>query len=53
MEINYPIVGVILLIAIVIIIFIIKRNKGDQKDFEKNINESELKPEEHKDIEPL
>lgn len=53
MEINYPIVGVILLIAIVIIIVIIRRNKRDQKDFEKNVNESEMRPEEHKDVKPM
>lgn len=53
MEINYPIVGVILLIAIVIIIVIIRRNKRDQKDFEKNVNESEMQPEEHKDVKPM
>jgi hypothetical protein len=53
MEINYSIVGLILLIAIVIIIVLIRRNKKDQKDFEKSVNESEMQPEEHKDVEPL
>jgi len=53
MEMNYPIVGVILLIAILIIVFLIRRNKKDREDFEKNINESEMEPEQHKDVEPF
>ncbi len=53
MEINYTIVGLILLIAIVIIIVLIRRNKKDQKNFEESVNESEIQPEEHKDVEPL
>jgi len=53
MEINYPIVGVILLIAFLLIIFLIRRNKKDQKAFEKNVNESEIEPEQHKDVEPF
>lgn len=53
MEINYFIVGLILIIAIVVVIVVIRRNKKDQKDFEHTVNESELQPEEHKDVEPL
>ncbi|SKB31045.1 hypothetical protein [Daejeonella lutea] len=53
MEINYPIAGLILLIAIIVIILMIKRNRKDQKNFEKAVNESEIKPEEHKDIDPI
>ncbi len=53
MEFNYPIVGVILLIAVLIIFALIRRNKKDQKNFEKSINESEMEPEQHKDVEPF
>lgn len=53
MEINYPIAGLILLIAVIVIILMIRRNKKDQKNFENTVNESEIKPEEHKDIDPI
>ncbi|MEJ7692755.1 hypothetical protein [Daejeonella sp.] len=53
MEFNYTTVGIILFIAIVIIFVLIRRNKKDQKDFEKNINESEMLPDEHKQDDPL
>ena len=52
MEINYFIVGTILIIAITVVIIVIRRNTKDQKDFERTINESELEPETHKDVEP-
>ncbi len=52
MDLNYSIIAIILVIAVVIIVILIKRNKKDQKDFEKSVNESELQPEEHKDVEP-
>jgi preprotein translocase subunit YajC len=53
MEINFFVVGLILIIAIVIVIVVIRRNTKDQKDFEQTVNESELQPEEHKDVEPM
>ena len=53
MEINYSIVGLVLIIAVAIIIILIRRNKKDQKNFEKSVNKSEIQPEEHKDVEPL
>lgn len=53
MEINYYIVGLILLIAILVIIIVIRRNTKDQKDFERTVNESEIEPESHKDVNPL
>lgn len=53
MESNYLIIGLIILISIVIIIILIRRNKKDQHDFENTVNESEIEPEKHKDVEPL
>ncbi len=53
MEINYSIIGLIILVVVVLVIFLIRRNHKDEKDFEKNLNQSEIKPEEHKDVEPL
>lgn len=49
MEINYPITGLILLAAIVLLIYLIRRNQRDEKKFEKDLNESEIDPEEHKE----
>jgi len=49
MNINYPILTVVLLIVAALIIFIIRRNRKDQKDYEKESNQSELKPEKHDD----
>jgi len=37
--------GVIAILAFVY--FIIKRNRKDQRDFEKKLNQSEIKPEKH------
>ena len=53
MEINYFIVGIILIIAIVVVIVLIRKNKKDEKNFEKTVNESEMQPEKHKDVEPM
>lgn len=47
MELNYPITGLIILIVIILVIFIIRRNRKDEKNFEKGINQSELEPEQH------
>ena len=48
MEINYTITGIVILVAIVLVIMIIKRNRKDMKNLEKGLNESEIEPEEHK-----
>jgi len=48
MEINYPVTILILIAAIILIIVMIRRNRKDEKDFEKAVNQSELEPEEHK-----
>lgn len=49
MEINYSIVGLILLVTIFLIIFLIRKNKKDKKKLESDLNQSELKPEKHGD----
>jgi preprotein translocase subunit YajC len=53
MEINYSIVGLIVILAIVIIIVLIRRNRKDQENFEEAVNESEKQPEDHKDVKPM
>lgn len=47
MEMNYWIVGIATLAVIWLIIFLIRKNQKDKKDFEKYMNKSELKPEKH------
>jgi hypothetical protein len=48
MQINYPVVGLVIVAIIILVVWIIKTNMRDEKDFEQEIIESELKPKEHK-----
>jgi Ca2+/Na+ antiporter len=47
MEINYWWVGLFLLLMVILVIWLIKRNRKDEKDWEKEVIQSELKPEDH------
>lgn len=47
MDINYGIAGLVLLGVIFLIAFLIRRNNKDKHDFEKQLNESEVKPGKH------
>lgn len=47
MEINYWYATAFVLLMAVLIIWLIKRNRKDEKTFEKDFAESEIKPEEH------
>lgn len=47
MEIDYLISGIIVLAAILFIVFLVRRNKTDQKDYERDKIVSEIKPEKH------
>ncbi|ETZ24874.1 hypothetical protein [Pedobacter sp. V48] len=47
MEINYLVVVPVLILVIALILFLICRNRKDQKKVEQELNESELKPEKH------
>jgi preprotein translocase subunit YajC len=49
MEINYLIIAIVVVIAIWLIIFMIRRNQKDKKNFEKQFAQSELKPDKHQD----
>jgi Ca2+/Na+ antiporter len=49
MEINYWWVGLFLLLMAALVIWLIKRNRKDEKIFEEEIIQSELKPEEDLD----
>jgi Ca2+/Na+ antiporter len=48
-SINYWWTGLVLLLLIVLVIWLIKRNRKDEKELEKEIIQSELKPEKHDD----
>jgi len=47
MEINYPIVVLVLIAVGGLIIYLIRKNRKDKKKFEKETIQSELKPEKH------
>jgi len=49
MEMNYLIVAGVFLLVIILITWMIRRNQKDKKKFEKEIINSELKPESHKE----
>ena len=49
MEMNYLIVGAVLLLVIIFLVWVIRRNYKDKKKFEKEIINSELQPEAHKE----
>ncbi|WP_276361406.1 hypothetical protein [Daejeonella sp. H1SJ63] len=45
MEINFLTVGIVLVIAIALIVFIIRRNNKDEKTFEEDMNKESTVPE--------
>ncbi|WP_316838445.1 hypothetical protein [Pedobacter gandavensis] len=48
MGIN-EIIGVLAIIfVLLLVIFLVRRNRKDQEEFERQMNESEIKPEKHK-----
>ncbi|WP_442590466.1 hypothetical protein ACSBL2_04475 [Pedobacter sp. AW31-3R] len=47
MDINYEIAGLVLLAVILLIIYLIRRNQKDKKKFEKEMIDTEIKPEKH------
>lgn len=47
MDVNYIIVAVILLVVVLLVIFLIRKNQKDKREFEKEVIDSEIKPEKH------
>ncbi|NVM62693.1 hypothetical protein FHW88_000969 [Mucilaginibacter sp. SG538B] len=47
MQINYFVVAVVITLLIALMIWIVKTNRKDEKDFERQIIDRELKPREH------
>ena len=52
-TINYTILGIVLILIILFVIFIIRRNNKDRKSFERDLNKSEMEPEQHSDNEHI
>ena len=48
MQINYPIAILIVVAAIIFVILLIRRNQKDEKNFERDVTKSEIKPEEYR-----
>ena len=42
MEINWIIIGVVVIVAVVLVFFLIKTNSKDEKDFETFLNKNDL-----------
>ncbi|TDQ06981.1 LPXTG cell wall anchor domain-containing protein [Pedobacter metabolipauper] len=49
MNLNYTTLAIAGVLILLLIAFLIFRNKKDQKNFEKESNESEIKPDKHDD----
>ncbi|MNV61522.1 hypothetical protein D3C71_1540320 [compost metagenome] len=47
MEIDYAVAAPVLIAVVALIIFLIRRNNKDKKKMEKEMIESEIKPEKH------
>lgn len=52
-TINYTILGIFLIVIILFLIFIIRRNNKDRKLFERDLNRSEMEPDQHTDEEHI
>lgn len=49
MEINIVVIAIIVVAVLVFVYFVIKRNKQDLKDLEKELNEKDIHPKKHDD----
>lgn len=52
-EQNYLMVGVAVVAAVALIIWLVRRNFIDKKDFEQELIDSEIKPEDDKDSDQI
>jgi hypothetical protein len=53
MDINYWWTGLFIVLMVILVIWLIRRNIKDEKTFEKELIQSELKPEGNKDHDEL
>ncbi|GAA3959694.1 hypothetical protein [Mucilaginibacter dorajii] len=49
---NYPLIALIVIIALAIVSFLVWKNKKDEKQVIKEMTQEELKPEKHDDKHP-
>lgn len=49
MEINYPLIALFLILVVILLVFLIKRNLKDKKKLEQDLNQSSMEPEAHKE----
>ncbi len=49
MEANWILIAIVAIVAIFLVVFLIKRNLKDEKDFEVFLNENELQTDEEED----
>ncbi|MFC3559714.1 LPXTG cell wall anchor domain-containing protein [Pedobacter jamesrossensis] len=49
MNVNYLVIGGIVLILLILLLFFLKRNHKDEKEFEKDVIQNELETEKHGD----
>lgn len=49
MDINYWETGLFIIVILLLVIWLVRRNRKDEQSFEKEVIQSELKPEEEKD----
>jgi hypothetical protein len=47
MEVGYFFAGLVLIAVVVLIVYLIRRNRKDERNFESDLNRSELKPDKH------
>ena len=47
MEINRIVIAIIIVAVLVFVYFVIKRNRKDLKDLEKELNEKDIQPKKH------
>lgn len=50
MQINYFIVGLVVAVIALLVVWIIKTNRKDEKDFEQQLIDQEIKPKEHEKL---
>ncbi len=51
MEINYSVIGIVVLIIVVLVILFIRKNKSDREKLEQKLNQSDITTDKHKEDE--
>ncbi|RZL32872.1 MAG: LPXTG cell wall anchor domain-containing protein [Pedobacter sp.] len=47
MNINYLIIAGVIVVLVILLVLFLRRNKKDEKEFEKDIIQKDLEPEKH------